>query len=151
MEKALSLAGKAGARVVSKVLEQMFISLMAPFDAKHLQIMVDHGWHVIESIRWSTTHEPEYPPELDAEEVKRLERMHGRLIKAALAALGFTRTVISRFPKALVEQYVSREYAMKWFRRHRSDIIQILETKKGSDWLESEVKEVKAFLWGGSR
>ena len=149
MEKALSLAGKTGARVVSKVLEQMFISLMAPFDAKHLQIMVDHGWHVIESIRWSATHKAEYPPELDAEEVKRLERMHGRLIKAALAALGFTRTVVSRFPRVLVEQYVSREYAMKWFRRHRPDIIPILETEKGGEWLTMEVGEVKTFLWGG--
>ena len=149
MEKVLSLAGKTGARVVSKVLEQMFISLMAPFDAKHLQIMVDHGWHVIESIRWSTTHKAEYPPELGAEEVKRLERMHGRLIKATLAALGFTRTVVSRFPRVLVEQYVNREYAMKWFRRHRPDIIPILETEKGGNWLTMEVMEVRAFLWGG--
>jgi len=140
---------KAGARVVAKALEQMFISLLAPFDADHLQIMIDHDWHVIESVRWTTAQKmPNYPPEMDPAEIKRLEAMRGRLVKAAMAALGFSRMTLSRFPRPLVEQYLNREYALKWFSRHRQDLLPKLQTEKGARWLEKEVEEVKKFLWG---
>ena len=70
----MSLVGKASAKILAKTLERMVVGLIAPFDAAHLQIMVDHDWYIVETIRWTAQHQadqaPDYPPELGPEEEK---------------------------------------------------------------------------------
>jgi len=134
--------------MVAKALEQTFIALIAPFDADHLQVMMDHDWYVIESLRWAAKYRPDYPTEMDPNEVKRIEAMRGRLVKAAMATLGFSRMTLSRFPRVLVEQYLNAEYALKWLSKKRQDLLPKLQTEKGARWLERQAEEVKAFLWG---
>lgn len=160
MERAIGFMGKAGAKVLAKTLERMVVGLIAPFDAEHLKIMIDHDWYIIETIKWNAEHglkqRPDYPKELSPEEIERIEAMRKRAVRMALAALGFSRMIVSKFPKALVEKYLSVDYAFKWLGKHRPDLLPILETEKGRRWLKNEVEsDIKPYLWpltsGGNR
>ena len=128
------------------------MGLIAPFDELHLQIMVDHDWYIIETIRWNAQHERkrplEYPSELCEEEIRRIEALRNRAIRMAMAALGLSRMIVSKFPKPLVEQYLNVEYASKWLKRNRPDLLPVLETDEGKRWLQNEVeKDIKPYLW----
>jgi len=148
----VSLVGKASAKILAKTLERMVVGLIAPFDAAHLQIMVDHDWYIVETVRWTSQHQadqaPEYPPELSPEEKDRIEALRKQTVRMALAALGFSRVIVSKFPKPLAEQYLNVAYASKWLKKHRPDVLPILETPKGARWLQNEVeKDIKPYLW----
>jgi hypothetical protein len=66
----------------------------------------------------------------------------------AMAALGFARTIASRFPRPLVEEYLNAEYAFKWLKNKRPELLPILETEEGRRWLENEVeRDIKPYLW----
>jgi hypothetical protein len=121
---------------------------MAPFDAQHLQIMIDNNWYVIESVLWAANQQPSYPHELSQEEVEHMEASRERVTRMALAALGFARMITSRFPRPLVEEYLNTEYAFKWLKNKRPELLPVLETEEGSRWLENEVeKDIKPYLW----
>jgi len=148
----VSLVGKASAKILAKTLERMVVGLIAPFDAAHLQIMVDHDWHIVETVRWTTQHQadqaPDYPPELRPEEKDRIESLRTQTVRMALAALGFSRVIFSKFPKPLAEQYLNFGYAAKWLKKHRPDVLPILETEKGARWLKNEDEnDIKPYLW----
>ena len=148
----MSLVGKASAKILAKTLERMVVALIAPFDAAHLQIMVDHDWYIVETVRWTAQHQadqaPDYPPELSQEEKERIEALRKQTVRLALAALGFSRVIVSKFPKPLAEQYLNVAYAFKWLKKHRPGILPILETAKGARWLQNEVeKDIKPYLW----
>jgi hypothetical protein len=148
----VSLVGKASAKILAKTLERMVVALIAPFDAAHLQIMVDHDWYIVETVRWTAQHQsdqaPDYPPELSPEEKDRIEALRKQTVRMALAALGFSRVIVSKFPKPLAEQYLNVAYAFKWLKKHRPDVLPILETEKGAQWLQNEVeKDIKPYLW----
>lgn len=148
LERTLTLLGRAGAKILAKSLERAVIGLMAPFDAKHLQIMINHDWYVIESILWAAKRQPNYPPELSEEEMKHMEASRLRMTRMAMAALGFSRMIASRFPRPLVEEYLNTEYAFKWLKNKRPELLPILETEEGRRWLENEVeRDIKPFLW----
>ncbi|MBS7632776.1 hypothetical protein KEJ15_04030 [Candidatus Bathyarchaeota archaeon] len=137
---------------MAKTLERMVVGLIAPFDAAHLQIMIDHDWYIVETVRWTAQHQadhvPDYPPELSQEEKDRIEALRKQTIRMALAALGFSRVVVSRFPKPLVDQYLNVGYASKWLKKHRPDLLPVLETEKGAQWLQNEVEnDIKPYLW----
>ncbi|MBS7633742.1 hypothetical protein KEJ15_09080, partial [Candidatus Bathyarchaeota archaeon] len=69
-------------------------------------------------------------------------------IRMALAALGFSRVIVSKFPKPLVDQYLNVGYTSKWLKKHRPDLLPVLETEKGALWLQNEVeKDIKPYLW----
>jgi len=124
------------------------IGLMAPFDAQHLQIMIDNNWYVIESVLWAANQQPNYPHELSQEEVEHMEASRERVTRMALAALGFARMITSRFPRPLVEEYLNIEYAFKWLKNKRPELLPILETEEGRRWLEDEVeRDIKPYLW----
>jgi hypothetical protein len=121
---------------------------MAPFDAKHLQIMINHDWYVIESILWAAKQQPNYPPELSEEEMNHMEASRLRMTRMAMASLGFARMIASRFPRPLVEEYLNTEYAFKWLKNKRPELLPILETEEGRRWLENEVeRDIKPYLW----
>lgn len=148
----MSLVGKASAKILAKTLERMVVALIAPFDAAHLQIMADHDWYIVETVRWTAQHQadqaPEYPPELSPQEKDRIEALRKQTVRMALAALGFSRVIVSKFPKPLAEQYLNVAYATKWLKKHRPDLLPILETEKGARWLQNEVeKDIKPYLW----
>jgi hypothetical protein len=144
----LTLLGRAGAKILAKSLERAVIGLMAPFDAQHLQIMIDNKWYVIESVLWAANQQPNYPQELSQEEVKQMEASRDRTTRMALAALGFARMITSRFPRPLVEEYLNLEYAFKWLKNKRPELLPILETEEGRRWLENEVeRDIKPYLW----
>jgi hypothetical protein len=152
----VSVVGRAGARILAKTLERMVVGLIAPFDAAHLQIMIDHDWYIIETIRWNakhgSKHPPTYPPELSEEEIRRIEALRSRAIRMAMAALGFSSMIVSKFPKPLVEQYLNVEYASKWLKNKRPDLLPVLETEKGAQWLRKEVEtDIKPYLWPPSK
>ena len=134
--------------MLAKSLERVIIGLMAPFDAQHLQIMIDNDWYVIESVLWAAKHKPDYPSELSEEEVKRMETSRDRMTRMAMAALGFARMIASRFPRPLVEEYLNVDYAFKWLKNKRPELLPILETEEGRRWLENEVeRDIKPYLW----
>ena len=134
--------------MLAKSLERVIIGLMAPFDAQHLQIMIDSDWYVIESVLWAAKHKPDYPSELSEEEVKRIEASRDRMTRMAMAALGFARMIASRFPRPLVEEYLNVDYAFKWLKNKRPELLPILETEEGRRWLENEVeRDIKPYLW----
>lgn len=134
--------------MLAKSLERLVIGLMAPFDAQHLQIMIDHDWYVIESVLWAAKRQPNYPSELSEEEVKRMEASRDRMTRMAMAALGFARMIASRFPRPLVEEYLNVGYAFKWLKDKRPELLPILETEEGRRWLENEVeRDIKPYLW----
>jgi hypothetical protein len=65
-----------------------------------------------------------------------------------MAALGFARMIASRFPRPLVEEYLNTEYAFKWLKKKRPELLPILETENGMRWLENEVeRDIKPYLW----
>ena len=148
----MSLVGKASAKILAKTLERMVVALIAPFDAAHLQIMIDHDWYIVETVRWTAQHQadqaPDYPPELSQEEKDRIEALRKQTVRMALAALGFSRVIVSKFPKPLAQQYLNVAYAAKWLKKHRPDLLPVLETEKGAQWLQNEVeKDIKPYLW----
>jgi hypothetical protein len=56
--------------------------------------------------------------------------------------------IVSKFPKPLVEQYLNVEYASKWLKNKRPDLLPVLETEKGAQWLRKEVEiDIKPYLW----
>ena len=110
--------------------------------------MIDHDWYVIDSILWVANQQPSYPPELSHEEIKYMEASRDRMTRMALAALGFARMITSRFPRPLVEEYLNTEYAFKWLKNKRPELLPILETEEGRRWLEDEVeRDIKPYLW----
>ena len=77
-----------------------------------------------------------------------MEASRDRMTRMALAALGFARMITSRFPRPLVEEYLNTEYAFKWLKNKRPELIPILETEEGRRWLENEVEmDIKPYLW----
>jgi hypothetical protein len=47
-----------------------------------------------------------------------------------------------------VDQYLNVEYASKWLKKHQPDLLPVLETEKGTQWLQNEVeKDIKPYLW----
>jgi len=136
-------------------VERTFLRLAAPFDAKHLQIMVDYGFYLIETITWAIqnpekNHLEVAEGELPPDDVQRLRAREVVLLKMAVVALGMAKRVIALYPRKLGEEYLTPEYAFKYFGQKRPDLIPVLRTPEGYKWLRGELMEVRRFMYGSS-
>ena len=145
--------GRLSSRVPAKAIEQAFIGLMRPFNGEHLKVLIDHGWYMIETIRWAAANPGqgyENVPELSPEEILILERRRQAMLKIGLATLGAAKTVSSKVPRPVAEQYISAEYFRKWFKEKRPDLLKVIEGAgaRGERWLEKQIEELREFFLG---
>ena len=152
MERTLSFIGKASARILKSAVERIFLRLAAPFNAKHLKVMVDNDWYIIGTIRYNVSvPQGDYSGAegiLSPQEIEAIRARERALLRMALAAMGMARKVALQFPRPAVEEYLTVEYALKYFREKRPDLIKILETERGRRWLSNQIEEIKEWLWG---
>jgi len=151
MERTISFLGKASARILKAAVERMFLKLVAPFNAKHLKVMVDNDWYIIETIRYNASvPQGDYSGaegKLTPQEIEAIRMRERILLRMALSAMGMAKKTARQFPREVVEQYLTPEYAFKYFREKRPDLIPILETPEGYKWLINQIEEVKEWLW----
>jgi len=139
---------------VKATIETAFLRLIAPFNAKHLEILINHRWYLIAMVKWAVENPDklgaDLPDSLSHEERKKIEAERFRLMKLALSTLGMARLTVSKLPRQMVEPYLTCEWAKEnWLKKHRPDVLEVLEKREeGEEWLRSQLEEIKEFLWG---
>jgi len=103
VERTLSFVGKASARILKSAVERIFLRLIGPFNAKHLKVMVDNDWYIIESIRYNASRpQADFSGaegKLSPQEIQALRARERVLLRMALAAMGMAKKTALQFPR----------------------------------------------------
>ena len=135
---------------VKTLVEELLLSMIFPFSEKHLRLMIDNDWTIIASIVYAMKHRPNYPKELSPEEVRRLESRRIAICKITWTNLLMIRQLVARLPRSLVERYLNKDYAMKYFRKKIPWVVEVIEKHpRGEAWFEKQIEEVREFIYRG--
>jgi len=143
--------GRVSAAAAKAAAESIIMNAVRMFDERHLRVMIRNDWYLIESLRWNLRNLRRYDrhPGAPRELAEEFERRKAYFVKMGLAALGFMKQLAGFFPRQLVEKYLSVDYALKYYREKAPWVVRVVEEEpNGRRWLENQIEEIKAFLYG---
>jgi len=117
---------------------------------KGLDLMIENGWTLLDSLFYAIRYRPVYPEELSPEEVESIESMRMGAAKAVLPVLGIARTIASKLPPDLIEERLDGD----WLMRRANERFPILAERikvhgeKGERWIRKQARELALFLTG---
>jgi len=117
---------------------------------EHLDFMIERDKHIIASTFYAIRHRPNYPEDLSADQIRRLEAFRAQLARVALPVLGMMRRVASGFPPEVVERQVTPEWLMRRARNQfpmLADVV-CMQGKRGQRWLADQAREIVGFATG---
>ena len=117
---------------------------------KGLDIMIENGWTILDSLFYAMRYQPVYPSQLSPEEVERLERIRAGATRVVLPILGMAKAIASRLPPDMIMKKLDGD----WLMRRANERFPILAERirmhgeKGRKWLQKQARELALFLTG---
>jgi len=136
MESAARIAGRA----VSAAINRIMTRLLIPYNAEHLQRAISEHLTIFTFIQRKVEDYRQHPEKWTKEKVERL--------KAVLKAVSVVRGMLRRISPDLVREYLTVEHGVNWVRKHRPDVLHIIDTAEGHEWLQLQIDEVYRWLYG---
>lgn len=135
----LSKIGKITARSVGKAIEKVITQFIAPFSKEHLETMIKRDITILELL---------------AAKIKKYDKLsprHQKMLKIVLAVFGFVKSLVSKLPRETIEPYLTYKKAIKWIKKQKPELYELLTSEEGKKWLTREINELKEWLYDGGK
>jgi len=121
--------------------------------AKALRRLIELNYHSLECLFYGMFHRPNYErdcPGFTLEEIAEMERRRLTMPRLLLPALGFARTIASRFPAEAVERKITAEWLLAKAEQKQPEIAAVIREcgEEGRRWLEEEARQLHLYFTG---